>query len=101
MKQMGERTGVMCGWSEDQSRVEEVMKFTHDQLIVSMGARRCGGVKWMVQEGSVALMSLDTLREGASSEFLARVIDPIQDRLKEAGGFLVVAMADGEGDIEG
>lgn len=88
--------GVQAGWCEAAHDIDRVKKQTHDPLIANMAGCRASGVRWTIKSGENALKAIrEGLRPGASPEFEVKVLAPIEERLRESGGYLVVAMADG------
>lgn len=86
--------GVAAAWCSGLEAVEETKKRTHDNLLELMGDRRVGPVQWLIERGDAARKVLDMLRPGAAVK-LADYYDGIEARLKEFGGLLVVAIAEG------
>lgn len=84
-------TALTWAWaSTEPGAVDEAKQATHDRLIAQLGARRRSGVAWDVLEGEAAKAQLrhlhshsDQWRQGMA-------------KLREFGGFLVVAMANAD-----
>ncbi len=88
--------GVMVGWCATESDLEEAKQQTHDGLIKLMADRRRGGVHWRICQAGTdqAREALAKLFDGADVE-LADYYRQIAGMMREYGGFMVIALAEG------
>lgn len=94
-----EEWGVQAGWCASDDELEEAKKQTHDRLISQLGARRRGGVRWIVLEGMPTRRKAGELMIGIAPDSLhGHYYRRIQGLLREYGGLLVIAMAPGRKD---
>lgn len=88
--------GVQLAWCATEDDLPEARQRSHNALIATMGANRTGGVKW------------SQLQTEAGKDFLANIIGDegnsaelndyyrrLMAHLREYGGWLVVAQAEG------
>lgn len=91
----------MFGHCMDETDVETLKQTLHDNLIRMMGDRRTGGVSWIVARDDDARDLLRMLREtpdvteGGHSTDWNEYVRRCSARLREYGGIIVAAMADG------
>jgi hypothetical protein len=88
--------GVLVGWCRSTEDLEETKRATHDGLISLMGDRRTGGVRWRICTGETeGNEALRVLRDGVRDQALLDHYRRLAAHLREWGGHLVVAMAEG------
>lgn len=94
--------GVQPAWCAGlPADVAEAKRLTHDQLISTMGARRTGGVRWVVAgdvDESYRLVEIIASNEGAAApltELEGNYVRQLRAHLREYGGLIVVALAPG------
>lgn len=81
-------------WCATEDDLPDTRQATHDTLIALMGDKRTGGVKWLWWTGAEAERALGIMRQGAVGEH-ADNYRRCAGHLREYGGYLVVAMAQG------
>jgi hypothetical protein len=86
--------GVVAGWFQDMTDLDEAKQRAHDILLNLMGDQRTGPVQWVWFTGDEATDALRTLRQGAVGEH-ADHYRRIGGHLREYGGYLLVTMAEG------
>lgn len=88
--------GIQLAWAENEDALPEARQRTHDHLIASMGANRTGGVKWSQLQTEAGKDFLNNIigDEGNSAE-LNDYYRRLYAHLREYGGWLVVATAEG------
>lgn len=88
--------GVLVAWCRGPEDLEDAKQQTHDGLIALMGDRRTGGVQWRICEGrEQGEEALRVLRHGCTDQALLDLYRRHGAHLREWGGYLVVAMAEG------
>ena len=90
--------GVQPGWFQSLDDLDHAKQSSHDALIATMGDRRTGGVQWRWwtgQEAHQVLAMLRTDKLEVEDEHTANTYRRIAAHLREYGGYLIVAMAEG------
>lgn len=80
------------GWAADEAALPEARQVTHDGLLRLLGGAKRGVVTWRQYTGEEADRALSQMKENADLdrfEYYRR----ISGKLREFGGYLVVAMA--------
>lgn len=99
----GRQYATAPGWGATEAELPEVRNRTHDILIKLMGAQRRGGVRWLTYDGlqAIAVCADNIAQEQRGShpadhgDGLTAYRD-IGALLQAHGGFLVIALAEGD-----
>lgn len=96
---------TIVGWCESEDQVEGLKRSTHDAVIRQLGAARRSGVAWRIAQGAGASDLLAVLANpddkaghgpDVTSQELHDYYRRLRGLLREYGGFIVVAIAEGE-----
>lgn len=85
---------VNAGWCANDDNLEEAKRLSHDYVIAGLGRNRTSGVSWIIEQGDAALDVVERMRQDATPEELDHY-DKLDELLRDHGGYLVVAMANG------
>jgi hypothetical protein len=89
-------TGALnTGWCATEDDLPELRQGTHDTVIKLLGTRRTSGVRWVQFEGEEAYTHLERLVEKCTDPKLLAMYRQIRGLLREHGGWVVTAMAEG------
>lgn len=89
--------GVACvtGWCADDDALPELRQKTHDTVISLLGANRRSGVRWHQYQDQAAYDHLEAMTVGCTDTALLELYRTCRGYLREYGGWIVTAMADG------
>jgi hypothetical protein len=91
---------VVPGWCLSADDLPATRQATHDILIQLAGDQRCSGVSWRTLDGPTAVAAITDMGSSGSAEW-RRHCETIGQMLIERGGYLVLATADGNPNLEG
>lgn len=83
----------MVGWCATEADIVNARKATHDALIAAVGDRRNGPVAWREATGADALALLNEIAVDPPSEEHGNYYRQLRGKLREFGGYIVVALA--------
>lgn len=86
---------IVAAWCQGDDDLPEARQQTHDKLCALMGDTRTSGVQWLWYRDEHATEALDRLQLEDDPPELSDYYRRIRAHLREYGGYLVVAMAEG------
>lgn len=91
--------GTTIGWCATEADLTDARKQTHDALIKLMGGLRTGPVAWQWHTGEPAMAAIGEFMgspEAQGSPVYANYYRQIRGKLREYGGYVVIAFAPGD-----
>lgn len=85
---------TVLAWAASEAELPQARQQTHDMLIAGLGARRRSGVQWRWWTGEEAYSVLDQHLAGPTDQ--AAHYRRLRALLREHGGLLVMALAEGK-----